>query len=70
MAYLNIEPPDSGDNYRTAMILSQITNMSGKSLAKGKTVKPEDFLGRPPEKDQTADDQKAFFMSLRGEIDG
>lgn len=71
MAYLNMEPPDTGDNYRTAMLLSQITNMSGKSLPKGKKVKPEDFIGNTEDnKPQSAEDHKAFFMSLRGELDG
>jgi len=45
------------------MVLAQITNMSGKSLAKGKTSKPEDFLAKKVVV-QSAEDQKAFLRSL------
>jgi len=62
-AYFQLEPPDAADNYRTAMVLAQITNMSGKSLAKGKTSKPEDFLAKKVVV-QSAEDQKAFLRSL------
>lgn len=67
-AYLSIEPPDEGDNQRTAMLLSQITNMSGRSLPDRKQVKPDDFLGKP-KKPQSALDQIAFMKSL-GKKDG
>lgn len=70
MAYLEMEPPDQGDNYRSAMMLAQMTNMSGRSLPDGKRVKPEDFMGSG-EKDQptgqTEAQQKAFMQSLRSE---
>lgn len=62
MAYLHIEPPERGDNERTAALMAQITNMSGKSLPKGKQVSPADFLGG--KKRQTLDQQKAFFKSI------
>jgi len=70
MAYLELEPPDQGDNYRSAMMLAQITNMSGRSLPEGKRVKPEDFLGnaeKPVTTAQSEADQKAFLQSLRSE---
>jgi hypothetical protein len=71
MAFLKMEPPDEGDNYRTAMLLTQITNMAGKSLPKGKKVKPEDFIGKPEaNKVQRPEDHKAFFLTLRGNEDG
>jgi hypothetical protein len=70
MAYLEMEPPDQGDNYRSALMLAQITNMSGRSLPEGKRVKPDDFLGNA-EKQVTAaqseNDQKVFMQSLRSE---
>ncbi len=49
-AYLKLEPPDKSDNERLAVLLAQITNMSGKSLRPGKTVEPGDFLEKPKEK--------------------
>lgn len=61
-AYLGIEPPDEAENLRTAALLSQITNMAGKSLPKGKTVSPDDFLGR--RKPQTPQEQIAIMRSL------
>lgn len=67
-AYLSIEPPDKGDNQRTAMLLSQITNMSGRSLPDRKRVKPEDFLGGPQEQ-QSLQAQIDFMKSL-GKKDG
>ena len=61
-AYLNIEPPDKGAKERTAALLAQITNMSGRSLSGKKTVKPSDFLDKP--KQQTMEEQIAFMKSL------
>lgn len=63
-AYLQIEPPDQRDNERTAAVLAQITNMSGKSLEDGKTVTADDFLGKG--KVQTAEEQIAFMRGLGG----
>lgn len=66
MAYLEMEPPEQGDQYRTALLLERITNMSGKSVKK--PVKVEDFMPKAPKKmAQTMEEQKAFFRSLRGE---
>ena len=62
-AYLRMEPPDKADNERTAALMATITNMSGKSLRQGKTVKPEDFLGGRPRK-QTMEQQIAFMRGL------
>jgi len=61
-AYLRMEPPDDGDNKRTAALLAQITNMAGRSLPERRRVKPEDFLGGKPR--QTIEDQIAFMKGL------
>lgn len=49
---------------RTAALLAQITNMAGKSMPRGRSVKAEDFLGRKAA--QTAEEQIAFMRSLGG----
>jgi hypothetical protein len=64
LAYLDMEPPDQAENYRAAMLLAQITNMSGRSLPDGKRVKPEDFLGKPRAGVQSQAEQKAFLQSF------
>lgn len=61
-AYLEIEPPEQAANVRTAAILAQITNMSGKSLRDGAKVSIDDFLGKP--KRQTIEQQIAFMKGL------
>lgn len=61
-AYLSKEPPDEADNNRLAVLMAQITNMSGKSLPKNKTVSPEDFLKQ--KKPQSLEDQIAFMKGL------
>ncbi len=61
-AYLNLEPPDKADNQRLAVLMAQITNMSGKSLRAGHSVTAEDFTGKP--KVQSAAEQIAFMKSL------
>ena len=61
-AFLKLEPPDQGDNVRTAALLAQITNMAGKSLREGKSVSINDFLGKP--KRQSMEDQIAFMRGL------
>ena len=66
--YLAIEPPQDGDNKRTAMLLAQITNMSGRSLPNNKAVGPEDFFGKDQNM-QSAAEQIAFFKSI-GNPDG
>lgn len=66
LAYLGMEPPEEGDNARTAALMAQFTNMSGKSLPKGKTVSADDFLGRKKEPLQSTDQQKAFLRSITG----
>jgi hypothetical protein len=67
LAYLELEPPDYGATYRTALVLERITNMSGKSVKK--PVKVDDFMPKAPviEMAQTIDEQKAFLRSIRGE---
>jgi len=64
-AYLEIEPPEQGDNNRTSALLAQITNMAGRSLPDRKRVTPEDFM-RKPERRQTEQDQKAFLQGFGG----
>jgi hypothetical protein len=61
-AYLNIEPPEQGANQRTASLMAQITNMSGRSLPDKKTVTADDFLGK--KKEQSIEEQIAFMKSL------
>jgi len=72
-AYLQIEPPDEGDNRRTAMLLAQITNMAGRMLPDKKTVTPNDFLSglgvTAKPKGQSMQDQIAFMKSI-GKPDG
>lgn len=65
-AYLKLEPPDQGDNQRTAALMAQITNMSGKSLREGKKVTADDFLGTGKTKVQSMEEQIAFMKSLGG----
>lgn len=60
-AYFDDEPPEAPANHRTAAVLAQIANFSGRSLPDGKRVKASDYL---PKKPQTLDQQKAFFKSL------
>jgi len=60
-AYLALEPPDKGHNERTAALMAQITNMSGRSLPDKKFTTAEDFLGGP--KAQTMEEQLAFMRS-------
>ena len=60
LAYLQIEPPEEGDNFRTASLMAQIANYAGRALPKGKMIKADDFISKPP---QTMEQQKAV---LRG----
>ena len=68
-AYLDIEPQDKGANERTAALLSQITNMSGRSLPVNKRVEPSDFLGKTETHPMTIDQQIEFMKSI-GKSDG
>ena len=61
-AFFHLEPIDESDNRRAAAIMAQITNMSGKSLKEGKTVTPDDFLGKSQR--QSMHDQIAFFKAI------
>ncbi len=72
--YLQLEPPDDGDNKRTAMLLAQITNMAGRMLPGKKTVKPSDFLSGlgvqvSVPRQQSMEEQIAFMKSI-GNPDG
>lgn len=60
--YFRDEDPEMPANQRTAALLTQITNMAGRSLPDGKRVKPDDFLGKP--RVQSIEDQIAFMKSL------
>jgi len=65
-AYLCLEPPEEPANKRTAVLLAQITNMSGRSLRNNKTVSGDDFLGKK-DRVQTAKEQIAFMRSIDGD---
>ena len=68
LAFLHINPPEEGDNLRTASLMAQIGNYAGKSLKDGVSLSADDFLGKPKEvKQQTMEEQKAILMSLRGQ---
>ena len=70
--YLRIEPPDEGDNRRAAVLLAQITNMSGRSLSGNRQVQPADFLpnaGSCETSQQSNEDQINFMKSI-GKSDG
>ena len=66
-AYMDAESPEAAANARTASVLAQIANFSGRSLPDGKRVKPADYL---PRKAQSATQQKAFFKSLTEKLNG
>lgn len=69
LAYMQIEPAEEGDNRRTASLMAQIANFSGRSLPDRKMMSPDDYLGIP-EQSQTPDDQKAFMRGLKRKQDG
>lgn len=62
-AFLQLEPPEEPANQRAALIMAQITNMSGRSLKGNKRVTADDFLGRG-NKVQSMADQIAFMKGL------
>ena len=64
-AYLRLEPPDEPANVRNAALMATITNMSGRSLPKNKTVAVDDFLGTK-KRQQSAEEQIAFMRGLGG----
>ncbi len=61
-AYLRMEPPGQADNRRTAALMAQITNMSGRALPKGKIAEADDFLGGKT--GQSAAEQIAFMRAM------
>ena len=61
-AFFGIEHPEEAANQRTAALLAQITNMSGKSLKDGVKVTADEFLGKPQK--QSIESQIAFFKSM------
>lgn len=68
IAYLEMEPPEHSNDYRTAMICAQIHNAAGKSYKKN--ITPDDILGKrkvKPVESQTAQEQKEFLKRLRGD---
>ena len=68
-AYLKLEPPSRSDSARTAAILAQITNMSGRSLPTNKMVEPSDFLGASKTEQQSMQEQ-IEFMKAAGQHNG
>lgn len=48
---------------RIAVLLAQITNMSGKSLRDGKSMSPEDFLGGS-QRAQSMEEQIEMFKKM------
>lgn len=68
-AYLKLEPPEEGDNQRTASLMATITNMAGRSLPGKKTVEPADFLQKEKPR-QTAAQQMAFMKALTRNTNG
>jgi len=73
-AYFKIEPPEEGDNKRTAALMAQITNMSGRILPDKRTVKAEDFLSGFAGKVSTSNPQsmqdQIEVMKQMGKSDG
>ena len=69
-AYFNIEAPERGANERTAAIMAQITNMSGRTLPDKKMVSAEDFLGRGKKTAQQSMQDQIDFMKSLGKTDG
>ena len=67
LAYLQIEPPEHGDNIRTASLMAQIGNFAGKSLKKGTTLTADDYLGKSKPVQQTRADQMAFLRGIKEE---
>ena len=63
-AYLKIEPPEQADNMRTASLMAQITNMSGRSLPDKKMLSADDFLGIKKTRGQSMQDQINFMKGL------
>lgn len=68
LAYLQIEPPEEGDNKRAASLMAQVANYAGRALPKKKWLTADDFLGKPqePKPMQTAEEQKTFMRGLKG----
>lgn len=69
MAYLRSDPVQEAENARAAALMAQITNMSGRSLPKGRHVKPEEFLPKR-RKPQTWQEQKRIFQAITGSGNG
>ena len=63
-AYLKIESPERADNVRTASLMAQITNMSGRSLPDKKMLSAADFLGEQKTPEQSMQDQINFMKGL------
>jgi hypothetical protein len=65
LAYLQIEPIDEGDNKRTASLMAQISNWSGRCK---KWLSADDYLGKPQEIKpmQTTEQQKSFMRGMKG----
>jgi len=64
MAFLQLHPPEESANVRTASVMAQIANFSGRTLPDKKMVSPDDYLGRKKEP-QSAEHQKDFLRSIK-----
>jgi len=64
LAFLQMNPPEETANIRTASIMAQIANFSGRSLPDKKMVSADDYLGRKKQA-QTAEEQKEFLRSIK-----
>lgn len=64
-AFLRDNHPDQAANKRTAALMAQLTNMSGRQLPDNKRVSAEDFLGQKSEPEQqTIEEQIAFLRGI------
>ncbi len=67
--YLALVPPDRPASERTAALMAQITNMSGRSLPDKKMVRAKDFLD-PQEPSQQAMQDQINYMKAMEHSDG
>ena len=72
MAYMQVEPPEHGAEIRTASIMAQITNMSGRVLPDKKMVSASDFISKPetPQTPQTPEQQKDILRGFERKANG
>lgn len=66
LAFLQLNPPEESANVRTAAVMAQIANFSGRSLPDKKMVSADDYLGKKKQA-QTPAEQMAFLKALSPE---